>query len=337
MGLRATVLTALLVCPAGVASGCGDEPPTPTADRSSFAAIIKGLDNPFFGTMRDGLVATARAYGTQVRVKAAVDQNDAAGQAARLDSQAASGAGCFIVNPIDGVNLIQSLSRLAKGTPIVNIDSPVARRQASSIGVRITTYIGTDNVAAGTAGADEMAQLVPRGARVAVLTGPSGDVTSGARITGFRHGAGGRFRVVASPAADFDRGQAKLATEALLADDRRVAGIFAANDLMALGASTAVKAAGKQGKIAVIGVDGIEEALTAIRRGAMSATVAQYPYTIGQLGVQACVAALRGKRIPPRIDAPIQVVERGNVERAQASFPEPLDAVANPLDALLKG
>ncbi len=83
--------------------------------------------------------------------------------------------------------------------------------------------------------------------------------------------------------------------------------------------------------IAVIGVDGIEEALSAIRRGAMSATVAQYPYTIGQLGVQACLAAARGKRIPARIDAPIQVVKLDNVARAQANFPEPLDAFSNPL------
>ncbi len=296
----------------GSLPGCGSaaEPKNVDAKSSSLAAIIKGLDNPFFGTMRDGLVATARDLGMALRVEAASDQEDAAGQAARLDSQASAGAGCFIVNPIDQANLIQPLTRVAKGTPIVNIDSPVARRQATSIGVRITTYIGTDNVAAGKAGAAAMAGLVPRGARVAVLTGPPGDVTSGARVSGFRDAARGRFEVIASVAADFDRRKARLATEALLSDGDRVAGIFAANDLMALGASTAVKAAGKQGEIAVIGVDGIEEALSAIRRGAMSATVAQYPYTIGQLGVQACLAATRGKRVPARIDAPIQVVER---------------------------
>lgn len=338
MRRRATALAVLFVGPAGVASGCGggDAPPPRTvANNGSLAAVIKGLDNPFFGTMRDGLVATARSYGAPLRVEAAADQEDAAGQAARLDSQAVAGAGCFIVNPIDQANLIEPLARVAKGVPIVNIDSPVARRQARSIGVRITTYIGTDNVAAGRVGADAMANLVPPGARVAVLTGPSGDVTSGARISGFERGARGRFRVVTSAAADFDRRKATLATEALLSRDDRIAGIFAANDLMALGVATAVKTAGKQGKIAVIGVDGIEEALAAIRSGAMSATVAQYPYTIGQLGVQACLAAARGERVPSRIDAPIQVVTHENAARAQAKFPEPLDDVDNPLAALL--
>jgi ribose transport system substrate-binding protein len=182
-----------------------------------------------------------------------------------------------------------------------------------------------------------MARRVPRGARVGVMTGPPGDATSDARISGFRRGARGHFRVVAEAAADFDRGKATLAAEDLLSANGPIDGIFAANDLMALGVSAAVKADGLRGKVAVIGVDGIEEALTAIRRGALSATVAQYPYAIGQLGIQACLAAMAGKRIPARIDAPIQVIERTNVALAQARFPEPLDGFDDPLAALLRG
>jgi ABC-type sugar transport system substrate-binding protein len=252
-----------------------------------------------------------------------------------LDSQAEAGAGCVLVNPINQTNLIQPLSRVPPGTPIVNIDSPVAQRQAQAIGVRIATYIGTDNLAAGTAAATAMAKFVAPGARIAVLAGTSGDATSEARIEGFRRGAAGHFEVVSSTAADFDRRKAQLAAEDLLAEDRRVAGIFAANDLMALGAARAVRAAGRRDDVAVIGVDGIREALAAVRRGSLSATVAQYPYTIGQLGVQACLAAERDKPVPRRIDAPIQVVDADNVERAEANFPKPLAPFKNPLDALL--
>jgi Periplasmic binding protein domain len=110
--------------------------------------------------------------------------------------------------------------------------------------------------------------------------------------------------------------ETELAADDLLQGDRRLAGLFAANDLMALGAAKAVKGAGRARRVAVVGVDGIRESLAAIRSGAMSATVAQYPYTIGQLGVQACLAAARAKPIPSRIDAPIQVITRSNVARA---------------------
>jgi ABC-type sugar transport system substrate-binding protein len=326
----------VLVALAAIAAGCGgDQPAAPAARDASVVAVIKGLDNPFFGTMRDGLVATAKQRTTALTVEAAARQDDAAGQASRLDAHAAAGAGCFLVNPVNQTNLIEPLSRVPAGTPIVNIDSPIERAQADAIGVAITTYIGTDNVAAGQAGATAMAGIVPSGARVAVLAGTSGDATSEARIRGFRRGASGHFDVVSSTAADFDRDKAELAAEELLEDDPQLAGIFAANDLMALGAAKAVKAARRQEDVAVIGVDGISEALTAIRRGSLSATVAQYPYTIGQLGLEACLAAQRGKKIPRRIDAPIEVVTGENVARAEANFPKPMEAFKNPLAALL--
>ena len=54
-------------------------------------------------------------------------------------------------------------------------------------------------------------------------------------------------------------------------------GFFAANDLMALGVADAVRSAGKTADIRIIGLDGITEALDAIRDGSMSATVSQYP------------------------------------------------------------
>jgi hypothetical protein len=57
---------------------------------------------------------------------------------------AADNASCYLVNPIDETNLIPSLGDIARGTLIVNIDSPVDPAAAEAVGVRITTYIGTD-------------------------------------------------------------------------------------------------------------------------------------------------------------------------------------------------
>jgi ribose transport system substrate-binding protein len=63
----------------------------------------------------------------------------------------------------------------------------------------------------------------------------------------------------------------------------------------------------------------------------MAATVAQYPYTIGQLGVEACVAVLGGRAVPARVDAPVQVVTRANVARALRNFPQPVAPFRDPL------
>jgi ribose transport system substrate-binding protein len=121
---------------------------------------------------------------------------------------------------------------------------------------------------------------------------------------------------------------------ALLHGNPDMEGVFAANDQMALGVARAVARAGRRGRVAVIGVDGIEEALHAIERGAMSATVSQYPYTIGMLGVQACLAAAAGRALPQHVDAPIQIVTRRNVARAEAKFPRPVERFDSPFAAV---
>jgi ABC-type sugar transport system substrate-binding protein len=311
---------------AAVVVGCGD---SGRDDRdAAVAAVIKGVENPFFATMRDGLVATARRRDARLELESAAGLEDTAGQASALESLATRRPGCLLVNPITRTNLIEPLSHAPEGTPVVNIDSPVDPQAAKAADIAITTYIGTDNVAAGRLAADAMAGFVERGGRVAVIGGIPGDSGSGDRTLGFRQGARDRFDVTETIAADFVRERARLAAEELLRADPRVDGFFAVNDEMALGIARAVRAARRTGDVAVIGMDGIRQALAAIERGAMSATVAQYPYAMGQLGVEACLAAMRGKDVPSRIDAPIQIVTTANVLRARANFPQP----AKPFD-----
>jgi ABC-type sugar transport system substrate-binding protein len=326
LALLAGLLAAFVV-------GCGGGDRRSDADLRGvrLAAVIKGLDNPFFVTMRAGLVATARRDDARLEVAAApTGLQDTAGQASALESLAARHPRCYVVNPINPTNLVGALARVAGDTPVVNVDSVIGEEAAKAVGVKITTYIGTDNRTGGRLGADAMAALVDRGARVAVITGIPGDVGSGLRADGFKDGNRGRFDVVATIAADFERGKARQAAAALLRTDPRVAGFFAVNDLMALGAADAVRAAGRQGDVDVIGFDGIPQALAAVGRGSLSATVAQYPYTMGQLSVEACLAALRGDSVPDSVDAPVQVVTSENVARARANFPRPVERFDDP-------
>jgi ABC-type sugar transport system substrate-binding protein len=332
--LRRLIVGLITVSAVGCGSGGGSGPHGRSA---ATAAVIKGLDNPFFVTMRDGLVAAARRHGVWITVQAAVGLQDTAGQASALESLTSAQAACYVINPINATNLIQPLAQISGGTPIVNIDSPIDRQAAKAVGVGITTYIGTDNVAAGRLAADAMARFVPRGSSVAVIAGIPGDATSGARTKGFIEGARGRFDVIQTIAADFDRQRAALATAELLHSGTSISGVFAVNDEMALGSAAAVRAAVRSGKVAVIGVDGIPAALAAVKHGAMSATVAQYPYTIGQLAVEACLAAIRRKAVPGKIDAPIQLVTLSNVARAQLNFPRPVEHFEDPLVRLLQG
>jgi ABC-type sugar transport system substrate-binding protein len=332
------LLRVLVVALVGLfAAGCGDDSGAGDSGGDRVGVVIKGLDNPFFAAMEQGARAAADDRNADLQLRAATGLEDTAGQASKLEALIAEGLNCYVVNPINQSNLLSALSHVPDDTPIVNIDSPVGADEARALGIHISTYIGTDNTAAGKLAADTMGTLVPRGASVGVIGGISGDATSAARIDGFRAGAQGRFEPLQHVSADWDERKAMLAASSLLRDEPGIAGFFAANDQMALGIARAVADAGRTGDVAVVGVDGIEDALAAVRRGAMSATVSQYPYTIGKLGVEACLAAVSGKSLPGHVDAPIQVVTRRNVARAEEKFPQPVQPFDGPFAALLGG
>jgi ABC-type sugar transport system substrate-binding protein len=301
----------------------------------SVGVIIKGLDNPFFAAMNDGVKAAATDTGADVQVQAATSLTDTSGQASKLEALIGQDMSCYVVNPISQTNLVQPLARVPDDTPVVNIDSPVGADAAKKAGLDISTYIGTDNVAAGGMAADTMAGLLKGGGTVGVIGGISGDATSNARVEGFTNGAEGRFEPLKTVAGDWDRAKALNAAEDLMRANPDIKGFFAANDQMALGIGQAVKNAGKKGQIAIVGVDGIEDALKAVKGGDMSATVSQYPYTIGQLGVEACLAAAQGEKLPANVKAPVQVVTEDNVAKAQKNFPEPVESYDDPFTALL--
>ncbi|MCG5217853.1 sugar ABC transporter substrate-binding protein [Streptosporangium soli] len=343
-GRRATAVSAAAIAgalvlgscgsggPADPAGAAGEQPPT-----TKIAAVIKGLDNPFFQSMKQGIDDQARAAGVPVTVQAANSITDTTGQADKLNGLAGQDFSCYVINPISGTNLIQGLAQLsAMNKTIVNIDSPVDPGAAKSANVKLATYIGTDNTEAGRMAGRRMTELLPSGGDVAVVGGIAGDVTSGARITGFQQGIGPGLKVVQTVAANWERQTALTAATDVMRANPNLAGFFVANDDMGLGVARAIANSGKTGKVKVISVDGIKDALQAVKAGTLDGTVAQYPYTIGQMGVEACQAAGTGKTLPANVKAPVELVTKDNADKALAATPKPFGSYADPFKALIQ-
>ncbi len=299
----------------------------------SIAAVIKGLDNPFFQQMEAGIDAT----DDSIDVQAAADVADTTGQLDKLTVVAGQDPGCVIVNPIDGTNLVQGLAQLAaKDIPIVNIDSPVDADAAAQADAAPATYIGTNNVDAGNLAGEEMLKLLPDGGSVALVGGIAGDVTSNARLDGFTEAAADGVDIIQTVAANWSRDEALTAATTLLRANPDLAGFFVANDDMALGVARAVSDVGRTGEVEIISVDGVEDGLKGVESGDISAVVAQYPYAIGEMGVHACQAALSGADIPAEVTAPIALVTSDNVAKALETAPAPFETYDDPFEALIK-
>lgn len=317
------------------ASGGGASASGNTAGK--VAAVIKGLDNPFFQTMEAGIKDQAGASSADVTIQAANSITDTSGQADKLTGLAGQDYKCFIVNPISGTNLVQGIAQIAaKGVPIVNIDSPVDSAAAKAANAKLATYIGTDNVEAGKLAGQQMAKLLPDGGKVALIGGIAGDVTSGARLDGFKQGVPSNIQVVQTVAADWDRQTALTKATDILRANPDLKGFFSANDDMGLGVVRAVANAGQAGKVKVISVDGNKDAFESIKAGQLDASVAQYPYVIGAMGLEACQAAMAGKTLPTDVKAPVQVVTKDNVDAALSAAPKPGEKYDDPFAALVK-
>lgn len=336
---RIAALGVTMTCTALALTACGDSSSTTAGSDESgsttVAAVIKGLDNPFFQTMEDGIDAGASAQGLDTTVQAANSITDTTGQADKLTALAGQDFGCYIINPITGTNLVQGLAKVAAaGKTIVNIDSPIDDDAAQAADAAPDTYIGTDNVAAGKLAGEEMVKQITSG-DVAVIGGTSGDVTSGKRVEGFKSGLTSDVSVVQEVAADWNREKALTQATTVLRAHPDLKGFYVANDDMALGVVRAVQNAKLTDQVKVIGTDGVEEALQSVKDGGLTATVAQYPYTIGEMGVEACAAAAAGATLPTSVDAPVELVTADEADDALAATPQPFGDYEDPLADLL--
>jgi ABC-type sugar transport system substrate-binding protein len=148
------------------------------------------------------------------------------------------------------------------------------------------------------------------------LRGVAGQVTDIARndgMKGYLQSAGLADKIeFVEQFADYDRGKGQSVTESMLTKDKSYDFIVANNDDMILGALQVVKQFGL--KTPMAGVDGLPEALAAIKSGDLAATVFQDPEGQGGGGVWGCYLAVKGVNLPKEFLIPFTLVTPDNVD-----------------------
>jgi len=97
--------------------------------------------------------------------------------------------------------------------------------------------------------------------------------------------------------------------ENLLTAQPEVQGVFAQNDEMALGALRAIQAAGKK-DLVLVGFDGTDDGVKAVKGGKMAATIAQQPEKIGEIGVQTADKVLKGEKVEASIPVELKLINQ---------------------------
>jgi ribose transport system substrate-binding protein len=318
--------TGLAACDTGKSSN--------SASGVRIAIVTRDFTNPYWAALRDGAIAEGKAQGVKVTVQAGSSETDSNGESAKLAALSAQNYNCFGVVPVNATNVITPLVPVArKKIPILDLDTQIDPAASKKAGVSYASFIGSDNLSAGEQAGKALLTAMKGHGKVAILQGIAGEQNGINRQKGFTQATQGKLKVAAAQPANYDQNTALTVTEAILKAHPDITGIFAANDTMGLGAAQAVKNAGKQGKVSIVSVDGIQAMLHSVKAGTNTGTISQYPYAEGQLAVQACINLVHKKHVPARVVSPITYIDAGNAAKAITSFPKPIVTFADPFGA----
>jgi len=306
----AVVASATLLCTSLTACNRDSGGTDATGDgvNKSITFALSTQANSFMVQMREGAQKKADELGLTINFQDASD--DSATQANQLANAAATGAGAVIVNPTDSDAMASAVKQLTDAKiPVVAVDRAVNNAEVSS-------YIASDNVGGGKQAAKALSEAINGEGEILVLQGKTGSSASRERGQGFEEGLkdSPNIKVVAKQTAEFERVKGLDVTTNLLQAHPNVKAIFAENDEMALGAIEAL--GDKAGKdVIVVGFDGVEDALKAIKEGTMYASIAQQPADMAAQAVVEASKLLKGESATKEMQVDVVTVTKDNVDK----------------------
>lgn len=299
-GLKLLALTMVGALMVGTFVGCSEQ----KANDKKVGMVLSTLNNPFFVSMKEGAEKKAKEMGYELVVLDS--QNDATKERSNVEDLIQQGVAVLMINPTDS-DAVKNSIQVAndKKVPVITLD-----RQSN--GGEVACHISSDNVKGGNMAAEYMLESL-KGKdviKVVELQGVPGASATRDRGKGFNDviSSKSNVKVVASQSAEFDRQKGLSVMENIIQATPDFDVVFAHNDEMALGAVKALKAANKN--VMVIGFDGNADAEAAIKSGDMTATIAQQPTLMGELGVEQASKISKGESVEKQVPADLKVLKK---------------------------
>ena len=236
-------------------------------------------------------------------------QNDNLRQVAHLEEFVKAGVDLIIISPKEAAPLTRPVAdAFHKGIPVIVLDRRV-------LGTDYTCFIGADNKKIGRAAGRWIARLLGGKGKVVELKGLMTSIPGQDRNSGFREGIkGSGIEVVFEADMKWLEPNARKEMESALARQGAIDLVYAHNDPGAHGAYLAAKAAGREGKMAFVGIDALpQEGQMYVRQGILAASF-EYP-TGGREAIENALLLLHGKQVPKEITLPSRVFTRATIEK----------------------
>lgn len=236
----------------------------------TIAIITVDPSNPYWKAEVDTAQSEAKKLGYETTVDAHL--NDADKQNQFIDGAISKKVVAIILDPAGADESVGAVKKATDaGIPVFLVNAEISEQGIAK------SQIVSNNAQGATVGATEwVKQMGEKGEYVELFGNPT-DNNAQVRSDGYA-GVISQYPGLVSvqkETANWDRAEGKQKMETMLAAHPNITGVISGNDEMALGAIQALKDAGKLQQVKVLGFDGNQDAVNAVKNGEMVATVLQ--------------------------------------------------------------
>lgn len=327
--LSVAAVLAVTACQAGATpSPSATGVPTATAQAKVQIAFIAGqIGINFYTGMECGARQAAKEFNVDLNWTGPHNW-DINEQRPFIDAALATDPDGWVIAPTDPEALIQTITDLmAKGIPVATVDAPMSKPAELQ-------NLQSDHYGGGKTAAEAMIKLTGGKGKYLVLHLSPGLPDIGGRADGFKDAmvaAGADVLPYVYPGTD--TAKASDAVSAAITANPDLVGVYATHESAALGASSALKAAGKQGQIKLVAFDSAPSQVADLKNGVYDVLIAQAPFNEGYYSVKLVAQVIR-KEVDPKTvkhdnPTPLFAITKENVDTPEAQqwvYPADLNA-----------
>ncbi|MGY2373297.1 substrate-binding domain-containing protein [Pseudomonas sp. SDO524_S393] len=284
------------------------------AAKPKVGLVMKSLANEFFVTMQDGAKTYQKEHAADFDMitNGIKNETDTSAQIDIVNQMILAKVNAIVIAPADSKALVTVLKKASDaGIKVVNIDNRLDPDVLKSKNLDIP-FVGPDNRKGSKLVGDYLAKQLTAGDKVAIIEGVPTTTNAQQRTAGYKDAmdAAG-MKIVSTQSGNWEIDQGQKVASAMLSEYPDLKALLAGNDNMALGAVSAVRAAGKAGKVLVVGYDNIEAIKPMLQDGRVLATADQAAAQQAVFGIQNALKLVKGEKVDAKdgvIETPVELV-----------------------------
>ena len=278
-----------------------------TGKKLVIGATMLSMQNEFIVNVHDEMAKKAEADGVELIIVDA--ERSALKQVEQVESFIAQKVDAIIMNPCEVEASSPAVTKaLAANIPIINVNSETSAKPSA--------FVGSDDVESARIAMKFIADKLGGKGNVVMMHGYMGQAAQIKREQGAREVLKQYpgLKLLAHQTGEWDRAKSMSLMENWIQSfGNQINAVFAQNDEMGMGAVKALTDAGLKDKVIVVSIDAIPDALQAVKKGTLDATVFQNAEQQGAKAIETAVKLAKRQPYEKETLIPFQLVTKQNV------------------------